>query len=221
MWEVVMAQSGRLVQWNDDRGFGFVEGADGQRLFVHVSSIDRIATRPRVNDSVTFVPGRGPDGRPQARSVRILGANPAPAAAVRRRGSVERREALDWRIPAAFVLALLLLAGLVLERIGWPVVLAYGGMGLVSFLAYRADKTFAETGHWRISEVTLLALDLCLGVIGGLLGQALSRHKTRKQSYVAATVLITMVHLLWLVGFASGLIDAGDILSLVTTLAGE
>lgn len=38
--------SGELVQWNDERGFGFIAGGDGKRYFVHISSIDRIANRP-------------------------------------------------------------------------------------------------------------------------------------------------------------------------------
>ena len=215
-----MRQNGRLVQWNDERGFGFIESADGQRLFVHISAIDRIATHPQVNDSVTFIAGHGPDGRPQARSVRILGARPTPASAVLQRGAVERSRDLAWRIPGALLLVCLMLVGLVLERVGLPVVLAYGALGAVSFLAYRSDKIFAQAGHWRISEVTLLGLDLCLGIAGGLVGQALYRHKTQKPRYVAATLLITMIHLLWLAGFVSGLIDTGDILSILPALTG-
>ncbi|QYO76891.1 cold-shock protein [Devosia salina] len=37
-----MAETGQLVQWNDERGFGFIEGSDGGRHFVHISAIGRI-----------------------------------------------------------------------------------------------------------------------------------------------------------------------------------
>lgn len=206
-----MALNGELVQWNDARGFGFIQGEDGRRYFVHISDIGRIATRPRVGDAMTFTAASGVDGRPQARQVRILGANQVSWSARRPVLSRVRTSAVEWRFGCAIVLVSLLVAGLLLGRIGWPIALAYGAMGVVTFLAYQTDKVLAESGQWRISEVTLLALDLCLGVIGGLLGQALFRHKTRKPGYVASTALIAVVHLIWLGGLALGLIDGREI----------
>jgi cold shock CspA family protein len=63
-------KSGKLTQWDDDRGFGFIAGDDGQRNFVHISGIKRSAIRPQPGDRVTYVPGSGKDGRPAATSVR-------------------------------------------------------------------------------------------------------------------------------------------------------
>ena len=217
-----MALTGQLVQWNYARGFGFIQGEDGRRYFVHISAIGRIATRPRIGDAMTFTASSGSDGRPQARLVRILGANPVSSYAQRPMSGPSRTNAstIEWRFGCAIVLVILLGAGLLLGRIGWPIALAYGVMSMVAFLAYRADKLFAENGQWRISEVTLLALDLCLGVIGGLLGQAWFRHKTRKPGYVASTVLIAAVHLIWLGGLALGLIDGREIGAVVGKVLG-
>ena len=37
-----MRFEGALTQWNDDRGFGFIEAAQTrERLFVHVSAFER------------------------------------------------------------------------------------------------------------------------------------------------------------------------------------
>lgn len=212
-----MAQSGQLVQWNDDRGFGFIETSDGCRHFVHISAITRIANRPRIGDRVSFVSGVGADGRLQAKAARIVGANPTASPDARRLASrtAAHNRGLDWRVPTALLLVGLLIAGWIIGNIPWQVVLLYAAMSGLSFLAYRSDKIFAETGRWRISEVTLQALDLCLGSPGGLLGQAVFRHKTRKASYAAATMLIAAVHALWLAGMASGLIDANEILPLL------
>lgn len=201
-----MAETGQLVQWNDDRGFGFIEGSDGRRHFVHISAIGRIATRPCIGDRVKFLPGLGTDGRPQAKGVRILGANPVGMASARRRGGTST--GLDWRLAGVLLLLVLLATGALLDRLPWALLAGYAAISVVSITAYRLDKSFAETGQWRISEGTLLGLDLCLGLVGGLLGQALFRHKTRKPRYVAATALILAAHLLWLAAFASGLIDA-------------
>ncbi len=58
----------------------------------------------------------------------------------------------------------------------------------------------------RISERTLLGIDLCFGIIGGLLGRATFRHKTQKAAYVAKTILISLAHFLGLGALALGLL---------------
>lgn len=211
-----MVQTGQLVQWNDDRGFGFIEAGDGQRHFVHISAMGRFAGRPRIGDRVSFLPVTGPDGRPRASTVRMLGDHPDAM----RRGRAGKRIAAgpDWRLPALLALLVLLAAAILLERIPVEMAFAYAVMSLLSLIAYRMDKLFASTGQWRTSEATLLGIDLCLGLPGGLLGQALFRHKTRKPRYVAATVLTLAAHLLWLAAFASGLIDADIIAKSMSSL---
>ncbi|QYO76892.1 DUF1294 domain-containing protein [Devosia salina] len=153
-----------------------------------------------------FEPGLGADCRPQARGVRILGANPVGMAGARRHGATST--GLDWRLAGVLLLLVLMATGALLDRLPWALLAGYAAVSAVSFTAYRLDKSFAETGQWRISQGTLLGLDLCLGLVGGLLGQTLFRHKTRKPRYVAATALILLAHLLWLAAFAGGLIDA-------------
>ncbi|ODT75594.1 MAG: hypothetical protein ABS76_33825 [Pelagibacterium sp. SCN 64-44] len=204
---------GELIQWNDERGFGFIAGDDGARYFVHISNIGRIVTRPRIGDRLSFRPGPGRDGRPAALSASILGANPIPPRQVLRRGLPAEKFRLDRRLPLALVLA----AGLVFAgtsgTISWLVLCLYLGMGAVSFALYGLDKGFAEKGHWRISEVTLLGCDLALGILGGLTAQAVFRHKTRKGGYVASTLVIAAVHLLWIGGLALGYIEGAALLN--------
>ena len=197
---------GELVQWNDSRGFGFIRATDGQRYFVHISNVGRIATRPREGDLVSFAAGKSRDGRLEARSVSIQGANPKPSAEALRRG-VEPSVNIGWRFILAGLLAFALMAGALLGHVPWLFTGLYAGMGLISLLLYGTDKRFAEQRKWRISEATLLGIDLCFGIMGGLIGQQVYRHKTRKQAYVATTLLITGVHLLWLGGLALGFID--------------
>lgn len=196
---------GELVQWNDSRGFGFILAEGGERYFVHISNIGRIATRPRQGDLVSFAPFKGQDGRLQARSVSILGANPKPTLAQMRRGTKMRARS-TWRLPLAGLMTVLIVVSLLLDRLSWPLAALYALMGVIAFFAYGRDKQFAESGQWRITEVTLLGLDLCFGVVGGLLGQEAFRHKTRKPGYVATTLLISGVHLLWIAGFTVGFI---------------
>jgi cold shock CspA family protein len=47
---MVSKSAGRVVRIRDDRGFGFIQGDDGQEYFFHVSSV--------VGDPATIAPGR-------------------------------------------------------------------------------------------------------------------------------------------------------------------
>ncbi len=74
-----MRFDGTLKTWNDDRGFGFVEPAQGgQEIFVHVSAFPRDGSRPRLGEPLSFEIEFNPDGKKRAVDVRRLGrATPA------------------------------------------------------------------------------------------------------------------------------------------------
>jgi cold shock CspA family protein len=50
-----MRRQGRIVEWNDARGFGFVlwHGGD-ERAFAHISAFADRRARPAVGDVVTY-----------------------------------------------------------------------------------------------------------------------------------------------------------------------
>jgi cold shock CspA family protein len=84
-----MPPTGTLRAWNDDRGFGFIAPTDGgPEIFVHVSAFPRDGSRPTIGERLTFEPGHGRDGKPQAIKVVRLAvgrdAQRRPAAASRR-----------------------------------------------------------------------------------------------------------------------------------------
>ncbi|HMN58538.1 MAG TPA: cold shock domain-containing protein [Ottowia sp.] len=95
-----MRFDGRLAQWDDQRGFGFIEPAQGgERVFVHVSAFapgDRSAdSRPRVGDRVSFELAMDAKGRKQARHVSRPDApgrtRPVDVSPATRRRAVHRR----------------------------------------------------------------------------------------------------------------------------------
>ena len=62
-----MRFEGTLVQWNEDRGFGFVQPAQGgPNLFVHVSAFPRDGRRPQLNERLSFEVAPGQNGKKQA-----------------------------------------------------------------------------------------------------------------------------------------------------------
>lgn len=71
---------------------------------------------------------------------------------------------------------------------------AYLLMSLTTFVAFFRDKQAAAHGSWRTPERTLHMLELVGGFPGAFAAMALLRHKNRKPTYVAVTVLITLAH---------------------------
>ena len=62
----------------------------------------------------------------------------------------------------------------------------------VAFLAHGRDKRAAIKGRRRTPEARLHLLELLGGWPGAVLAMLLFRHKTRKASYLAVTVVIVL-----------------------------
>lgn len=73
-----MAQiQGRISQWNDAKGFGFIKPNDGsEAIFFHISAFSG-APRPAVGMQVSFNLGRDQQNRTRALDVRPVSAQPA------------------------------------------------------------------------------------------------------------------------------------------------
>ena len=67
----------------------------------------------------------------------------------------------------------------------------------ITFFAFGWDKRRAKKGGGRISERTLLTLSWAAGFVGGWIGMAVFRHKTRKTSFKIKMALVSIVNLLW------------------------
>lgn len=200
-----MRKFGRIQQWDDERGFGFIAGDDGQRNFVHISSIKRSAVRPRLGDQVTYLQGTSNDGRPAAVSVVLLGARPRPVPARQPSARTSRSVAGGvLRIGGAALILLVAFAAIQFGRAPMWLLIAYLALGVISIAVYWADKDAAEAGHWRVKETRLHGIDLIGGIAGGLVAQQLLRHKTRKGSFAIATLLIALLHIVALSLLALG-----------------
>lgn len=177
-----MRFTGVLKAWNDDRGFGFIEATHGgQELFVHIKDFPLGSGRPSVGQNLTFEVETKSDGKKKARRVQypISGRTlPRP-----------RKEApAQWTAVRAFAIPVF---GAIYALISWrwgfspPVLIAYCGASIATFLAYAFDKSAAVAGRWRTSEQTLHLFSLVGGWPGALLAQQLLRHKTSKPDFIA------------------------------------
>lgn len=196
-----MRLDGRLHDWNDARGFGFVTPAGGgERAFVHIRAFGGNARRPVDGDRLGYAVGIDARGRRNAVSVRF-----ADAAS---RHPVPPRAARPFRatgFAAAFALALPIagLAGL----LPWAVVGAYAAMSALCYFAYLADKSAAVRGRRRTPEGTLHAMALLGGWPGAAFAQQHFQHKRSKASFVGgyrATVALNLVALVVWAGIVRG-----------------
>jgi cold shock CspA family protein len=65
---------GKVTQWVDERGFGFIKPEDGsEKLFFHVSSVKTNIRRPQVGDTVLYESMRDGQQRLKAKGVVIEG----------------------------------------------------------------------------------------------------------------------------------------------------
>ena len=192
---------GRIVDWNDARGFGFIEdpGVEG-RVFVHIKDF-AVARRPAVGDEVIYSPVVGREGKPAAKRVRIAGvASP-------RVSGEERTDAplrVTIRIVGTLMLATAIACCVLFGRAPTWLALPYLACGVISFILYATDKGAAMRGEWRRAETSLHAIDLAFGIGGGLLAQGLLRHKSSKASFAAVSALIYAIHMIGLLALLAG-----------------
>jgi len=194
-----MRYNGKISEWNDVRGFGFVTMAGtGARHFLHIRSFRGRGRRPAMGDAVTFEL-QAQDGRPdEAVEVLPIGEKLAAPSV-----GPSRSFAIDWLI--ALLQALALSIALFTARLpGWVALLILAG-SFVAFVMYNIDKRRAEQGmsHARISEAGLLKISL-VGWPGALAAQQLFRHKSSKLGFYIPFRLLGMGQALVLGWFAAG-----------------
>ena len=207
-----MRHVGRITNWNEDKGFGFVTPHDGgARAFVHIKAFQVSSRRPVEGDLISYDTASDARGRLNATSVRFAGQRVlTPAAAAEKRPAAPRMPAK--RIPRLALGATFLLAAVILMVMGAvPAVLPllYLLLSCASYLMYGFDKEVAGRAGWqRTPESTLHLLDLAGGWPGGLIAQQVSRHKTAKASFQRGfwiTVLLNLAlfGVLWRSGIAA------------------
>ncbi len=221
-----MRYVGRITEWNDDRGFGFVR-ADGvkDKAFVHINAFDCAVTRPRTGTLISYhllgdrqsgfnatgirVVEDATDIRvvEDATDIRVVeDATDIRVVAPKRNHRPVRRISPGKIIAVLFFAALA--TGVFAAKVPLPVALAYAFMSVVAVQLYGIDKSAALNNQWRIPEATLHFMGLAGGWPGALFAQAAFRHKTNKASFQAVfwlTVMVNCAALTWLIAQGSNL----------------
>lgn len=175
---------GRITDWNDSKGFGFITVPDNKvRIFFHISALQNRTLRPQVGEKVVFDMSKDKQGRYNATRVKLLRADPVSFNVVFAAIFILTAMVCSWFFQAAKVLVLL-----------YPV------LSLLIFLLYAFDKRAAKAGKRRIAENTLHLLALLGGWPGALIAREKLRHKSQKQPFKSVlwlTILLNIGAYLW------------------------
>jgi uncharacterized membrane protein YsdA (DUF1294 family)/cold shock CspA family protein len=185
-----MRDQGRLTNWNDDKGFGFVTpDQGGLRAFVHIRAFSYRTRRPRDGDVITYHLTWDKQGRPRAENV-LFREQPAGR---------EKKEPKPHGVLPACVFALSFIGTVAtlsaLGRLNWLIPVVYLTASLLTFCVYAFDKSAAMNRRWRTSESTLHALSFAGGWPGALIAQRLFFHKSKKASFQDTFRFIVVLHL--------------------------
>jgi uncharacterized membrane protein YsdA (DUF1294 family)/cold shock CspA family protein len=184
---------GRITDWHDAKGYGFVvPNGGGERAFAHIKEFRRGPKRPALGDLISYLPARDPQGRLTAKAIRHVGLEP-------------KSQRAPSRLPRAALGAAALASAAVLAALGFMPALVTGvifGTSALSYVAYWLDKSASQRGGQRTPESTLHGLGLLGGWPGALIAQQQFHHKTVKQPFQRVfwiTVLVNVAVTVWLV----------------------
>ena len=199
-------RSGKLIRWKDDRGFGFIQPADGSpEVFLHISEIKDATRRPNVQDIIYYHLMTDSDGKIRAQNAFILGARNT-SKSLSPKLKLASLNSSKFPIAEVVLLSLLPIAGAV--NFAWKMrhpllfllpFLLYLVMSVLTYVLYADDKSRAQRNDWRTSEQTLHFCEFAGGWLGGFIAQRILRHKSQKQSYqVVFWAIVTLHYIAWL-----------------------
>ena len=198
----MIRKKGKIIKWNDDKGFGFILPADSQKnIFVHIKSFSDKSVRPTEGQDVTYTVQKNNDGRDSA--IRV---SRATDNIIRNRASGNRNKNINpmykrintnntqsdlksaHSIPLLYTIIILSFVAFLLHfsiegKLPIFIIAIYIIMGIMTYFIYSEDKDMAINNERRISEQRLLALSLFGGWLGALIAQQKFRHKTKKISF--------------------------------------
>lgn len=168
---------GRMVFWDDEKGYGFVESPSTGRVFVHINAFANRSRRPSLNQSVTFALSTDKQGRKCAVNAALVG-DPMRSSRRGRSGS--------GSVVMAMLFMGVLSASVAIGKVPPWVLGVYLALSLITAIVYALDKAAAKRGAWRTRESNLHLLSLVGGWPGALVAQQIFRHKSKKKSFRTA-----------------------------------
>ncbi|WP_394713417.1 DUF1294 domain-containing protein [Desulfogranum marinum] len=182
-----MRLKGKVIKWQNDKGFGFIEPINGKPdFFFHENFFLNQSRRPVVGDEVSFEIATNSEGKQRAERVLFRG----------ERDPRKLGEIFDVIYTSLSCLFLICIGVLVFLKKLDPIILVlYLLLSLITFLLYRQDKIKAKNDEWRTPENKLHFFSLIGGWPGALIAQRRLRHKSRKRSFLAVFYITVILNI--------------------------
>ncbi len=203
-----MRDQGRLVEWFDEKGYGFIQPNDQNkdRVFIHIKDFARQGPRPIEGCALEYQVSVDGQGRFRANDVTYLKASQTQVAydSSKRNHSHNKSNSKPLK-PIQILIVIYIIALGVLTATGLLKSLTLIFIiliNIVTYWFYAQDKESAELGKRRVPEQTLHILSFLGGWPAAWLAQEKLRHKTQKQPFrkiYFCTIGLNILLILWLI----------------------
>lgn len=182
----LMRDQGRLIEWFDEKGYGFIQPTDPDkaRIFLHIKDFARPGPRPLLGCALEYNVTLDAQGRFRAQQVKYLKASQAKTQLPRR--PVPQSTPAQAIQPLQIASIIYMIALAILTLIGWLagfVLLLVSIVNIITYWVYMQDKQAAQNNQRRVPERNLHILAMLGGWPAANVAQQKLRHKTQKQPF--------------------------------------
>ncbi|SEA80546.1 DUF1294 domain-containing protein [Alkalimonas amylolytica] len=175
-------RTGRVVFWQDVKGFGFLICQQSQKkLFFHIRDFVTKSARPELNDELHFRLSKDKHGRPIATQLQFADADKQQAQPSKTSQTIDLDYAEDVSLYFRSGFLMLLIIALLFGSLPYVLPILYIEASLFTYWLYQQDKAAAINGQvQRLPEESLQLYSFIGGWPGALLAQKKLAHKRRK-----------------------------------------
>ncbi len=191
---------GRLIEWHDDQGYGFIQGMSDskhQRLFLHIKSFRQQGPRPIQGCVVEYELGLDQKSRPQAINVSYVKARQVRQQQTTVSPTIHAKTKPEWH--PIYILMLIYWIGLLvlsafakLPPFSLMIIML---INTYTYWIYYKDKQAAINQDHRVSEQHLLLMCALGGWTAAWFAGQHFRHKTQKQPFKYQFYITILIHI--------------------------
>lgn len=188
-----MNLKGKIINWDDDKGFGFVEPiGGGNRCFVHIKAFENRSRRPITGDLIVYQQQTDTNGKYKAKNIAY--ANERKSKSFAKKNITKSKKKNASRI-ITFLFFTILAVTIWQNLIPITLLYLYCGASVITVLFYAIDKSAARNQRWRTPEKHLYLMSLLGGWPGAFFAQHVFRHKSSKVSFIRIHWIVVMLNI--------------------------
>lgn len=173
-----MRDQGRLVEWFDDKGYGFIQPHDQtkQKVFLHIKSFSKKGPRPIIGCALDYTITVDQQGRFCAQDVVYI-------RKIQKKVAVENQQPVSKMVYFIVIYAVCILVLSTMHQLPALYIPILILVNAVTYYFYKKDKTAAQQNGWRVEEKNLHLLAFLGGWPMAWYAQQHLRHKTKKDTF--------------------------------------